>query len=169
VKRFRSRAVELKGGLTVRAPVRQAFPLFSPQGEKRWVPGWRPRILYPREAAWERGLLFTTREERAEAVWVVTALERNRHAVEYHRVEPGRYVARVRVRCRSAGRARTRALVHYAFFGLSKAGNREVAALSAEAYRQKMRRWEAWIGECLAAAGRRKRGGRGWSGRRRRS
>jgi hypothetical protein len=142
--------IDQSGGFAVDAPVETAFELFSPLGETRWVPHWNPELLHPPGARWERGLIFRTREERGEAVWVVTALDRERHEVEYHRVEANRYVARVRVRCDPAGEARTDVKVAYSFVGLSGAGNEEISAMSPAAFEEKMARWREWIAACLA-------------------
>jgi hypothetical protein len=84
-------------------------------------------------------------------VWIVTALDRERHTVEYHRVEAGRYVARVSVECLGLAELRTEVRVTYAFIGLSEAGNGEIAAMSAAAYQEKMQRWQRWIQEACAA------------------
>ena len=104
---FVARAVELAGEFTVAGPIAEAFELFSPLGEKRWVPGWNPELVHPPGASWEQGLIFRTREEGKEAVWIVTTLDRAAHKVEYHRVEPGRYVARVSVLCSARAEAKT--------------------------------------------------------------
>jgi hypothetical protein len=147
---FAARAVDLSGGFAVAAPLDAVFELFSPMGEKRWVPEWNPELLHPPGVEWERGLIFRTQEELGEAVWVVTVLDRERHEVEYHRIEPGRYVARVRVRCRARGARQTEVEVQYGFVGLSDAGNRDIDAMSQAAYEQKMRRWQGWISDCLS-------------------
>jgi len=84
---FTARSIELSGGFTLPAPPDATFGLFSPLGERKWVPGWDPELIHPPGATWERGLIFRTREERGDAIWVVTALDRDRHDVEYHRVE----------------------------------------------------------------------------------
>jgi hypothetical protein len=126
------------------------FELFSPLGEKLWVPDWDPELLHPPGGVWERGLVFRTQEELGEAVWVVTVLDRERHEVEYLRVEPCRYVGRVRVQCQSRALQQTEVAVTYSFVGLSDAGNREIAGMSEAAYEQKMRRWQAWIASYLA-------------------
>lgn len=145
-------SVELSGGFAVPAPVGDVFELFSPLGEKLWVPGWDPELLHPPGAHWERGLVFRTQEAVGEAVWVVTVLDRERHEVEYFRVEPGRYVARVRVHCQSRLLQQTEVGVAYTFVGLSDAGNREIAEMSGAAYEQKMRRWQGWIADYLSRA-----------------
>ena len=142
---FQARSLELSGGFTLPIPLQEAFPLFSPLGEKRWVPGWDPELVHPPGVEWERGLIFRTREERGDAIWVVTALDRERHEVEYHRVEAGRYVARVQVRCSAAPADATRVQVTYTFVGLSDVGNDDIAAMSQEAYVEKMQRWQGWI------------------------
>lgn len=139
------RTIELRGGLVVEGPPEEVFELFSPLGEKAWVPGWDPELIHPPGVTWERGLVFRTREERGEAIWIVTALDRRRHEVEYHRVEPGRYVARVSVVCSARGERQTEVRVTYGFVGLSPAGNEDIARMSAEAYEEKMRRWQGWI------------------------
>jgi hypothetical protein len=148
---FSPASVELSGGFAIAAPVDAAFELFSPLGERSWVPGWDPELLHPPGVTWARGLIFRTREELGEAVWIVTALDRDRHEVEYWRVEAGRYVATVRVRCHAPDSGATEVAVTYRFVGLSDAGNREIAGMSPAAYAEKMLRWKGWIHGSLSA------------------
>lgn len=147
---FQPEFVELRGDFTLPTPPEDAFPLFSPEGERDWVPGWDPELLHPPGATWERGLLFRTQEERGEAVWIVTALDRRERRVEYHRVESGRYVARIRVACDVADGGGTRVGVSYGFVGLSDVGNRDIAGMSDAAFADKLGRWESWIRARLA-------------------
>ena len=145
------RTLTLRGRLLVAAPTDDAFPLFSPDGERRWVPGWNPEILHPTDGTWQRGQIFRTREDSGEVVWIVTRFDAAQHEAEYHRVEPGRYVSRIEVCCRSAGEAQTEVFVAYTLIGLSEAGNRDIAAMTPEEYAEKMTRWAKWIDDYLAA------------------
>ena len=154
---FTAASADLSGGLTVSAPIDEAFELFSPLGEKRWVPGWDPELLHPAGTVWARGLVFRTKEETGDAVWAVTRLDRYRHEVEYWRVEPGRYVATVRVHCVARDFTHTDVAVSYSFVGLSDDGNRDIAAMSPSAFQDKMKRWQGWIGTCLSTAATRPR------------
>lgn len=133
------------GRLSVAAAIDTAFALFSPIGERKWVPGWNPELLHPPGAAWAQGQIFRTHEETGEATWVVASLDLEAHQVEYYRLEPGRYVARVRVQCTSSARDRTEVQTSYGYVGLSEVGNAEIAAMTPEAYAAKMARWEQWI------------------------
>ena len=147
---FQARAVEFSGGFTVVGDVGEVFELFSPLGERAWVPGWDPELLHPPGVEWAAGQIFRTREEKDPAIWIVTALDRPAHRVEYHRVEPGRYVVRVSVTCAPTADGATAVSTTYGFVGLSDDGNREIAAMSRAAYAEKMQRWERWIAAYLS-------------------
>ena len=147
---FQARSITLSGSFALPMAPAEAFPLFSPLGEKSWVPGWDPELIHPPGVEWERGLIFRTPEERGDAIWVVTALDRERHEAEYHRVEAARYVARVHVRCAAGPGGGTSVHVTYTFVGLSDVGNQDIAAMSQEAYVQKMQRWRGWITKDVA-------------------
>jgi hypothetical protein len=144
VSAFTPLTCTLRGRFVAPGAIEDVFPLFSPEGERSWVPGWDPEILHP-ASGWEQGQIFRTREEQGEVVWVITRLDRARHEVEYHRVEPGRYVARVEVRCRAVADHETAVATAYSYVGLAEAGNRDIAALTPAAYDAKMARWAEWI------------------------
>lgn len=147
MKDFVAASRELSGSFTIHAPIAGVFELFSPLGERAWVPGWSPQLLHPPGVAWQEGQIFRTREEPGQAIWIVTRLNRAAHDVEYHRVEPQRYVARVRVSCSPSRGGGTEVAVSYAFVGLSPEGNQEILAMSPESYAEKMERWRRWITE----------------------
>jgi len=153
VSGFVPRSVRLEGHFPVGRPVAEVFEPFSPIGETLWVPGWSPELLYPPGVSWERGLIFRTREESGEAVWVVTHLDRTGREVEYHRVEPGRHVARVAVRCAELGPRETEVRTSYTYVGLSDHGNAGLAEMTEAAYDHKMRTWRSWIEEHFARPG----------------
>lgn len=148
---FVARSVEFTGRFTVPGPIETVFDLFSPLGERAWVPDWNPEFLHPSGVVWACGQIFRTQEETGEAVWIVTGLNCEAHQVEYHRVEPHRYVARVRVMCTTAPEDRnTEVSTAYAFVGLSSQGNDEIGAMTDALYAGKMKRWERWINQYLA-------------------
>lgn len=146
---FTPATARLAGTIELHGPVSEVFELFSPEGERLWVPGWNPELLHPPGETWAQGLIFRTQEEKGPAIWVVTRLDRAARDVEYHRIERDRYVARVTVRCASLGDRRTAATVTYEFVGLTDSGNAEIKALTDADYAGKMSRWTGWINDCL--------------------
>jgi hypothetical protein len=152
--RFSARTAKLTGTILLHAPIDDVFPLFSPLGEKKWVTGWNPEILYPRGADWAEGMVFRTASDGLEAIWVVAELDAEAHRVVYYRTEPGRLVARVEVRCRALDDRRTEATTVYSYVGLSESGNEHVAEWTDAVYRSKMQRWENDINDYLRTVGR---------------
>jgi len=146
---FESRTATLTGSILLHAPIEDAFPLFSPLGERQWVAGWNPEILSPRGADWAEGMVFRTVSEGRQVTWVVAHLDRQAHRVVYYRTEPGLVVARVEVRCQPVGDRRTRVATQYDYVGLSEAGNDHVAEWTDAAYAAKMAGWESTINEVL--------------------
>jgi hypothetical protein len=146
---FSTRTTELDGSLVVGAPIEAAFALFSPLGERAWVPGWEPEFIHPAGSAWEPGLVFRTHTEHGEALWVVAALDRLAHKVEYLRFEAERYVVKLRVACSVRSRQVTDVRVTYMFIGLSDVGNEEIASMSPDAHAERMLKWQGWIAQYL--------------------
>jgi hypothetical protein len=142
-------AATFKGTFVVKGPIDRVFSLFSPDGEKEWVPGWNPEMLFPPEATWGEGLVFRTREESGPATWVVNRFDPASHHVVYHRLEPEHYVARVEVTCRAKTNTTTDATVQYTFTPLTATGAAAIAAMTDESYKQKMARWQQWIDQAL--------------------
>jgi hypothetical protein len=150
VNDFSSKSVRLVGTISLFGSIEEIFPLFSPEGEKLWVPDWNPVLLHPPDTDWAEGLIFRTEGEMGEAIWVVTRLDRAAHKVEYYRVEPGRHVARIVVSCSAIADQLTEAATSYEYIGLSESGNTEIAGMTQESYAVKMEGWSEWINEYLS-------------------
>ena len=138
------------GRIRLNGSIERVFPLFSPIGEKEWVPAWDPEILHPAGGFWQEGLIFRTSEESGSAVWIISNLDIAAHRVSYHRVEPTHYVARIDVTCYEVSTGVTDVSTAYTFVGLSDEGNETISAMTAEEYAVKMIRWTSWLERCLA-------------------
>ncbi|TMR11175.1 hypothetical protein, partial [Nonomuraea zeae] len=78
----------LTGRLSVALPPEEAFVLFTPRGEERWVAGWRPRFPAPAGDDSAPGTVFETGEHGELTTWVVTGREAG-WRVSYARLTPG--------------------------------------------------------------------------------
>jgi hypothetical protein len=137
------RSIHLEGGFTLSEPIGEAFPLFSPIGEKAWAPGWEPELIHPPDTVWAEGLIFRTPGSPNPAIWVVACFEN--HHVRYYRYEMPDLVVSVDVECTSLAERSTRVTVGYSFVSLTAAGDEAIAAMSEKAYEQKMRDWKRMI------------------------
>jgi hypothetical protein len=136
--RFEALHVERVGSLEVALAIDATFELFTPLGERLWVPGWDPTFLFPRDGSLAAGGVFTTVADGRTTVWMVIEHDPGRHRVRYARITPGVHAVEVAVRCRSASDTATHVGVCYTLTALSPTGNEELELWT-----------EAWYGEYL--------------------
>ena len=104
----------LSGTVEVPLPPDRALALFTPAGERGWVPGWDPE--FPSGEAASPGTTFTTHGGRT--FWVIA--DATEDSMRYARITPGVHAGTVEVRCEPAGDG-TRAHVTYDLTGLADA------------------------------------------------
>ncbi len=123
-------------------PIEKLFPLFSPEGEKLWVPGWDYRNIMGTLELEEDYVFLTENHDHGstEAIWLVKKFDQAASTVEFYKIEPGDKVGVIKVQCRRLVADRTEVEVAYKYTALSKTGEAFIAGFSAEAY-------EAFIGE----------------------
>ena len=129
------------------APPDRVFPLFTPAGEKLWVEGWDPEMVYPESGATEEGMVFTTRcLDGSDSVWTMTEYDERNLRVACVRVTPGSDVCTVAVHCEPGPKGGTRARVTYTLTALTGRGGTYLADdFSEEHHRKQMATWEEAI------------------------
>lgn len=147
---FAANSIKRTHAIEVRGRREKIFPLFSPLGERDWVPGWDPTFHYPRSGELVEGGVFTTsRDGEQDTIWLVMEFEPQDFRVKYARVTPGSRVAVVEVRCEEAAEGITRAQVSYTFTALSEEGNTYLAEFDEDRYRNYIESWRPAIDEYL--------------------
>lgn len=136
--------------IVLHAQPQQAFPMFEPEGERAWAPGWDPRWLHPLDGRAREGAVFVTGAEGQETTWTITAHEPPAH-VCYSRVTPGVHAVTVDVRLRPDGPDQALAEITYTLTALTPAGNRAVEEMVAR-YEGWMVEWEQAINRALDTA-----------------
>ncbi len=141
------------GGFELPLPLREAFKLFTAEGERLWVPGWSPEILGPLPQA--DGLVFLTGEGAEHTIWTVIESDPDGRLL-YSRVTPGSRAGLVEVRLREAGET-TRVDVTYDLTALSEEGERALDAYAETRFAEMLADWQALIAAFLAREGARER------------
>ncbi len=133
--------VERTGVVAMALPLAEAFPLFSAEGERRWVAGWDPRYVHPTEGRAAEGLVFQTiKEGVGTATWVQTRYEPATGVASFVYVIPDHHTALVDVRVTPAGESQSRASVRYRMTALSSEADDVVRAFG-EAFDDYMAHW----------------------------
>jgi len=137
--------VRRSGTLQVAAPLPQAFPFFTPDGERLWVPGFDPQYLHPLSGEQGPGAIFTTAHGGEDTLWMVLRFSPAEGIAEYARVTPGSRGGTVRVALEAVDEARSQATITYDLTALSDAGDQVLAAFTESAYAAMLRDWEQKI------------------------
>ena len=137
--------VRRRGSLRVGAPLARAFPFFTPDGERLWVPGFDPQYLHPLTGEQGAGAIFTTAHGGEDTLWMVLRFSPSEGVAEYARVTPGSRGGTVRVALEADGEAGTRATITYDLASLSDAGDQVLAAFTESAYAAMLLDWEQKI------------------------
>jgi len=143
--------VKRTGSLSLPATRERVFPLFTPEGERMWVPGWQPQYLHPDRPSNEAGAVFRTNHGGEETIWLVIRYAPDEGIATYGRFTPGSRLGTVHVECAEESPSDTRVTVTYELTALSEGGTEVLQALTAEAYASMLDHWRELILPILGA------------------
>ena len=128
-------------------PVADLFPLFSPEGEKLWVPGWDyQNVMESTQLAEDYVFLTETHDHNAQkAIWLVKRYKPSEHFVQFYRIEPEEKVGVITVVCTELEADRTKVQVTYKYMALSAAGESFISGFSEHVYEEFINEWETLL------------------------
>jgi hypothetical protein len=123
------------------------FPLFSPEGEKLWVPGWDYENIMSTTNLHEDYVFLTKNHDHAstDAIWLVKKYEPESYRVQFYKVEPEDKIGIITVQCAELNNSRTKVQVTYQYIGLSEKGNEFVAKFSTSEYENFIAEWKSLL------------------------
>ena len=136
-------------------PIEALFPLFSPEGEKWWVPGWDYVNIMGTTDLSEDYIFLTQSHDHAstQAIWLVKRYDPAAYLVQYYKVEPEDKVGIVTVRCVKQATDRTQVQVSYEYIALADKGRHFIESFTAEAYQAFIAEWETLLQRYFASQG----------------
>ena len=148
-KRDQAARVRRRGTLRVAAPPAQAFPFFTPDGERLWVPDFDPEYLHPLSGDQGVGAIFTTRHGDEDTLWMVQRFSLRDGTAEYARVTPGSRRGTVHVALAAVDAHTTEATVTYDLASISAEGDAVLEAMTEDAYAAMLADWEQRIARAI--------------------
>lgn len=127
----------------------EVFSLFDPIGERKWSEDWNPTMIHPTSGIAQGAVFVTTDNDGAEAIWIITKLDRKNRNIVYTSVTPRLKVSLIDIGCEPEGVNCTKARVTYTITALSEKGNQYVDSYSNERYHKWMTNWERAINHYL--------------------
>jgi len=132
------------GTVSMKLPADQAFLLFDPEGEKRWVAGWEPRYVHPTHPSVREGVVFQTTTGEGTATWVQTRYDPAAKAASYAYVVSGHRATMVDVTVASTAEGHSEAHVTYRMTALSPEADDFVQDFG-DSFSQYLVQWEEAI------------------------
>ncbi len=141
------RTLRRTGTLKVAAPLDQAFPFFTPDGERLWVPDFDPEYLHPLSGEQGVGAIFTTRHGGEDTLWMVLRFSPQGGVAEYARVTPGSRRGTITVTLAPVNANTTEATVTYDLASTSAEGDAVLEAMTEDVYASMLADWERRIAQ----------------------
>jgi hypothetical protein len=142
---FIARHERVSHTISIPLPASECLILFTPEGERHWVPDWEPIFLHPADGATVKGMVFLTSHGKDDTYWTVVDYDPAGGHILYSRLTPGSRSVLVEVRCSARGRSETEVKVTYALTGLTEDGNKYVGAFAGPAFPPMIEEWRTRI------------------------
>lgn len=125
-------------------PVDVLFPLFSPEGEKSWVPGWDYKNIMGSNELHEDYIFTTAKHDHAagDSVWLVKRYQPESHYVEFYKVEAESKVGIITVKCQALSGTKTSVSVSYEYIALNDSGDDFITSFTFEKYSEFIGEWK---------------------------
>jgi hypothetical protein len=124
-------------------PIETVFPLFSAEGEKRWVPGWDYENILGSNTLHEDYVFLTRNHDHAstDAIWLVKRYAPETHFVQFYKIEPEDKIGIIAVQCIPITDCQTQVEVSYEYIGLSKKGDKFIEEFGPTEYKTFIAEW----------------------------
>jgi len=138
------RSIKHSAGFDISQPVEKVFPLFSPEGEKLWVPNWDYKNIMGTTQLSEDYVFLTASHDHAStnAIWLAKRYEPRAWLVQFYRVEPEDKVGVVTVQCSRISDRLTHVEVTYQYIALSEKGRKFIDGFTIKTYKKFIDEWK---------------------------
>jgi hypothetical protein len=129
---------------TLDFPISKLFPLFSPEGEKLWVPGWDYYNVMGKTDLCEDYIFLTKTHDHSssDAIWIVKAYNPESYLVKFYKIEPAYKIGVITVQCAELSSTRTNVQVTYKYQALSTLGEDFIAGFDERVYKEFIGEWQ---------------------------
>jgi len=152
---MRSKVISHTKAFEMAIPIEDLFPLFSPEGEKYWVPGWDYENVMGTTELSEDYVFFTKTHDHGttDVIWIVKKYDPKSHFVQFYKIEPKDKIGVVTVKCTKLETERTKVQVTYKYIALSVTGEKFIAEFSESAYEEFIGEWQTLLSNYFKSKG----------------
>jgi hypothetical protein len=136
-------------------PISKLFPLFSPEGEKLWVPDWDYENVMEKSELSDDYVFLTKNHDHgsSDAIWIVKSYDPASYFVQFYKIEPEYKVGVVTVQCAELSSTKTNVQVTYKYQALSTTGEEFIDGFSEKFYEEFIGEWQKLLTNYIQASG----------------
>jgi hypothetical protein len=136
-------------------PIADLFPLFSPEGERQWVPGWDYENVMGNAELSEDYVFLTKTQDHGttDAIWIVKRYDPKSHFVQFYKIQPEDKIGIITVRCEKLESTTTNIRVTYKYFALSRSGEEFISEFNESAYEEFICEWQKLLSNYFQSRG----------------
>jgi hypothetical protein len=152
MKSSKVKRVTRSAKILINSGLNKVFPLFTPEGEKKWAKGWDFEPIFPQPFQTCENSIFRTgsHDHNVEpALWIINTYNTKKHYIEYIRIEPSVKLGQIKVNCSQMDSKDTEVQVRYTYTALSDEGNIFIENFTENKYLEYIGDWELAINHYL--------------------
>lgn len=129
---------------TLTEPIEMVFPLFSAEGETKWVPDWEYENIMESKELHENYVFLTTNHDHstAKAIWIVKHYDPEKHVIQFYKIEPEQKVGAISVSCTALSSSITETTVTYEYIAISNEGKTFISTFTSDKYDEYIEEWK---------------------------
>lgn len=149
----RMKSVSHTKSFQMNVAVDKLFPLFTPEGETYWVPGWDYENIMGNSKVSEDYIFLTKTHDHAttNAIWIVKNYDHKAYLVQYYKIEPEDKIGIITVKCKKLDIFKTEIHVTYKYIALSATGEKFISSFDENAYSEFIKEWETLLSKYFKA------------------
>ena len=123
------------------------FPLFNPEEEKKWAPGWDYEDVMDNKIFKEDYVFLTNCHDHktTTAIWIIKKYDPSNFLIQYYKIEPENKVGIITVKCQPIGKHETTVNVTYKYIAVSKSGEEFIKSFTFSEYEKYINEWKYLI------------------------
>lgn len=130
---FVSKRISKTASFVVNAPIEKVFPLYGAFEERKWVPTWKPVLIYPDKEIIEEGTTFKidisshhghNLHSEDQYLWIVTKYQPENYLIQYLVSTENRFWTITLESIPIENQSKTQTTITYMFTGLNTEGNK---------------------------------------------
>ncbi len=129
--------------------INEVFPLFNPEEEGKWAPGWCYENVMGNQNFNKDYVFLTNNHDHrtTKAIWIISDYDKSKYSIQYYKIETEVKIGVITIKCYKIRKMKTKVSVTYRYIALSEVGENFIRDFTENEYEKFINEWEMLINE----------------------